>query len=201
MATTARGARRGRCMLPVGLAVGHSRSGSGSRSQSQMLARSQSQALTCRCCRPCARVRSCVIPGAYPAAPWWRSQARRGPCPPTPMTVQATRTQEHDDAPFRCNTLGRALLAILRPRPRPPPRTAHRTGTAARETQGPSRSYPVLSTELEREVEDSAGLRDLEGQLPHSSRRGHKQAPRASGLAVGRARWLRVTGARPGRLS
>ena len=114
MATTAR------CMLPVGLAVGHSRSGSGSRSQSQMLARSQSQALTCRCCRPCARVRSCVIPGAYPAAPWWRSQARRGPCPPTPMTVQATRTQEHDDAPFRCNTLDRALLAILRPRPRPP---------------------------------------------------------------------------------
>ena len=51
-----------------------------------------------------------------------------------------------------------------------PPRTAHRTGTAARETQGPSRSYPALSTELEREVEDSAGLRDLEGQLPHSSR-------------------------------
>ena len=63
---------------------------------------------------------SCVIPGAYPAAPWWRSQARRGPCPPTPTTVQATRTQKHDDAPFRCNTLGRAPVAILRPRPRPP---------------------------------------------------------------------------------
>ena len=155
MATTARGARRSRCMLPVGLAVGHSRSGSGSRSQSQMLARSQSQALTCRCCRPCARVRSCVIPGAYPAAPWWRSQARRGPCPPTPTTVQATRTQKHDDAPFRCNTLGRAPVAILRPRPRPPShRPPNGDGGA-----GDARPIPVLSCTVHRIGTGSGGQR------------------------------------------
>ena len=160
MATTVPDARGGRCMLSVGLAVGHLRSGSRSRSQLQMLARSQSQVLSSRCCRSCACFRFCFIPGTCPAAPLWTSQARRGPCPPTSTTAQATRTQEHEDASFLRNTLGRAPAAILGPGPcLPSHRPPNGNGSAGDARSIPSRS-PVLSTELEREVDNSAGLRD-----------------------------------------
>ena len=122
-------------------------------------------------CNSCACFRSCLIPGTRPAAPLWTRQARRGPCPPTSTTVQATRTQEHEDASFLCNTPGRAPAAIFGPGPcLPSHRPPNGNGSAGDVRPTPSRS-PVLSTELEREVKDNAGPRDLEGQPLHSSRR------------------------------
>ena len=124
-------------------------------------------------CNSCACFRSCPIPGTRPAAPLWTRQAQRGPClpPPTSTTVQATRTQEHEDASFLRNTSRREPAAILGPGPcLPSHRPPNGNGSAGDARPVPSRS-PVLSTELEREVEDNAGPRDRESQPLHSSRR------------------------------
>ena len=125
-------------------------------------------------CNSCACFRSCPIPGTRPAAPSWTRQAQRGPCLPTPTstTVQATRTQEHEDASFSpqhvqtgagCHPRSGTLPPLAPPtererqrgrrkaRPVPLPRIVHRAGTGSggqRGAPGPGKPTATLQSTL-----------------------------------------------------